>query len=220
MTHQKRNSDLSRRALIRAAGALPALGLVSACGSLVPGQGPPPDLYRLTPKFEFPGDLPTVDWQLLVSEPTAPASLDDTRVALLHNPIRIEYYARANWVDRVPVLLQTAVIAGFEQSGKILSIGRDTTDMRPDYILNMEIRDFQADYIDSPTPIVHVGLVGRLVSARKRAILAAKQFEGAQHASADTVQGVVEAFNVTVGKVVSDIVAWTLPTGDADRKSA
>jgi cholesterol transport system auxiliary component len=194
--------------------------LTAGCGSLVPGQGPPPDLYRLKPKPEFPADIPKVDWQLQVAAPLAPASLDSARIALLHNPLRMEYYARSNWVDRSPLMVQSAMVEAFETSECILSVTRDVTDARPDYILSTELRDFQAEYFLGPKPEVHAGILAKLVSVRRRSIVATKRFEGGGTAEADRIEDVVGAFSAALGKVLGDLVAWTLSSGEADRKTA
>ena len=44
---------LTRRRLLRTALTLPLAALATACELTVPGQGPPPVLYRLTPKSTF-----------------------------------------------------------------------------------------------------------------------------------------------------------------------
>src|SRR4029077_10736612 len=48
--------------------ALALLLLLAGCTSLLPGQGPLPDLYTLSPKNTFPEGLPRVGWQLVVEE--------------------------------------------------------------------------------------------------------------------------------------------------------
>jgi cholesterol transport system auxiliary component len=216
---QKRN-DLSRRSLLRALAAAPLAGALSGCGSLVPGQGPPADLYRIQPKPQFPADMPKVDWQLQVPVPVAPASIDTARIALLHNPLRVEYYAKVNWVDRAPVMVQAAIIEGFEGSERILSISRDVADARADYILTTELRDFQAEYFLGPQPQIHAGLIAKLISTRRRSVVATKRFDGLGNAAADRIDDVVGAFADAVAKVLGDLVPWTLAAGEADRKAA
>ena len=218
MTHPTESRPgLSRRRLLEVLAAAPLV--LSGCSSLVPGQGPPPNLYRLTPKPEIPDALPKVNWQLEVEVPNAPASLDSTRVALLHDPSQFEYYARANWVDRVPLLIQSLLIEFFESSGKILSVGRDSSDVRPDYVLSTELREFQMDYFPDPLPSAHVGMNARLISTRQRSIIASRRFDNLAPASADRIESIVAAFNVALGKVLDEIVVWTIESGEADRKS-
>ena len=114
---------LTRRRLLRTALTLPLAALATACELAVPGQGPPPVLYRLTPKSTFSEDLPRVDWQLILEVPVADAGLNTTRVALLQTPTQLEYYARSSWTDRAPLMVQTLMIESFENSGRIVSRG-------------------------------------------------------------------------------------------------
>jgi len=211
---------LSRRRLVGGLGLVPFAGVLSACGSLVPGQGPPPDLYRLTPKHDLSGDLPAVTWQLLVETPAAPAGLDNTRIALMRRPIQVQYYAKSNWIDRVPLMVQTLLVETFEASGKIVSVGGNPANLRPDYVLSTQIRDFQADYYSGSGPSARVGIVARLVTLRQRAIVAAKRFDAAAPAKADEIAAVVAAFDIALGQVLDGIAGWTLTEGQADRNNA
>ncbi|MFQ5466671.1 MAG: hypothetical protein ACE5DS_00905 [Kiloniellaceae bacterium] len=51
----------ARRRVLRLALGASIAGLATACSVPVPGQGPPPRLFRLTPKSTYSEDLPTVD---------------------------------------------------------------------------------------------------------------------------------------------------------------
>ena len=75
-----------RRRVLRIALALPFAAALGSCDIPIPGQGPPPDLYRLTPKSTFREDLPTVPWQLLLEPPLTNASIDTTRIGLRRTP--------------------------------------------------------------------------------------------------------------------------------------
>ena len=220
MTPKRNSAFLSRRGLLGAIAATPLVSLAAGCSSLVPGQGPPPDLYRLQTKPQFPADMPQVDWQLQIPAPTAPAGLDTTRIALLHNPARIEYYARSDWMDRAPLLVQAMMIQAFESSGRILSVGEGSANARTDYVLTTDLRDFQAEYFMGPLPEVHVGVTAKLVSLKRRAIVALRKFDDGATAKADRIEDVVGAFAEALSKVLSDLVPWTLTTGEADRKAA
>src|SRR4051794_26161435 len=90
----------------------PVLGLVG-CGGLL-SDAPKRELYRVTPQFHFPAALPRVGVQLLVAVPSAPAALDTARIALSRSPESLNYFADAEWTDRVPFLVQAALVDGFE----------------------------------------------------------------------------------------------------------
>ena len=208
-----------RRSLRRLAGlGLTGLGLGSplllgACTGLVPGQTPPPVLYRLTPKSTFREDLPPVDWQLVLETPVADAALNTTRIALMRNPMRVEYYARSSWTDRAPLMIQTLMIESFENSQRIISVGREGGGLRADFVLKSELRELQAEYLDGPNPSAHVMMNVKLVAMPQRGIVASETFEYTMPATADQLDAVVEAFDEALGKVLRGIVEWTISIG-------
>ncbi len=81
---------LDRRALLVAGVSTIAL---SACSGIV---GPPeaPPLYVLRPPVPPAGGGPRVGWQLSIMLPSAPDSLDTTRIVLQHPDATLDYYAR------------------------------------------------------------------------------------------------------------------------------
>jgi cholesterol transport system auxiliary component len=208
------NSNPGRRQLFRAALVLPLAGILAACEALVPGRGPLPDLYRLTPKSTFATDLPTVEWQLLLESPLTNASIDTTRIGLRRSSTSVEYYARSSWSDRAPEMIQTLMIESFENSERIVAIGRDSIALRADYILKTDLREFQAEYMAGPNPQVHLALIARLVKMPRRAIIGTKKFESVVEARADTMEAVIAAFDLALGKVLKRLVEWTLITGE------
>jgi cholesterol transport system auxiliary component len=210
-----------RRRLLRAAAATPALALAAlaqGCSLPVPGQGPPPELFRLTPKSSFDEDLPAVDWQLVLEPPVADAGLNTTRIALQRAPTQIEYYARSGWADRAPLMIQTLMVESFENSQKIVSIGRESIGLRADFILKSELRELQAVYFNGGLPEAWVSINAKLVQMPRRAIVASQSFDHRVTAAADSLPEIIAAFDEAAGKVLRRLVAWTLIEGDrADR---
>lgn len=193
---------------------LPLLAGLPACQLPVPGQRPPPDLYRLTPKSTFNPDLQVVDWQLVLEIPLADAGLNTPRIALMRTPTRLEYYARANWADRAPLMVQGLMVQSFENSRKIVSVGRQAVGLRSDYILKSELREFQAEYLDGKVPKIHVAINAKLVKMPKRVIVGSKNFTSLQTAEADSLEAVVQAFDAALGKVMRRLVEWTITAGE------
>lgn len=195
-----------------AALALPLTVLLSACtGNLLPGAGnDPPSLYVLTPKTTFTEDLPKVDWQLTIPLPVADAALNTARITLRQNPISLEYYARANWVDTAPQMIQTLLVESFENSGKIVGVGRQSVTLRADYSLLTDLREFQAEYLGGGPPRVRVRLNAKLVKMPQRTILATETFEFLEPAASSDLQAVVSAFDIALGKTLKRIVEWSL----------
>ncbi len=202
-----------RRKLLRGLAGLTSLGLLGACSGLVPGQSPPPTLFRLTPKSTFREDLPAVDWQLVLDTPVADAALNTTRIALMSSPMQVEYYARSSWTDRAPLMIQTLMIESFENSDRIVSVGREGAGLRADFILKSELRELQAEYYEGDKPVAHVMINAKLVAMPSRNIVASRTFERKIEAEADRLNDVVTAFDEALGKVLKSLVEWTISSG-------
>lgn len=209
-----------RRVFLRGATALSATAMLGACGLDLPGQGPPPRLFRLTPKNTFAPGLPTVDWQLIIEQPLAPTGLNTGRIALHRRAVELEYYARANWTDRAPAMIQTLVVESFENSGKILAVGRESLGLRSDFVLKLELREFQAEYDGDGAPEAYVRINAKLVRMPQRAIIGSERFEARVQANADNMDDIVVAFDDALGKALKNLVGWTLTTGQASYDAA
>jgi cholesterol transport system auxiliary component len=195
--------------------------LTAGCASLL-GLPPSPHLYRVTPKSTYPANLPHLPTQILIDVPLTPAGLDSSRIALSRSTFSIDYFADSEWTERVPLLVQTALLESFENSGAIAAIDRESMGLRADFILKTEIRHFEALY-DSPNgaPEVWVAIIARLVNPSGRDIVAHASFQRRERAAANDMGRIVVAFDEALGAVMADIVAWTArdPALSARRRS-
>lgn len=214
MSESNRASDgLRRRRVLAALGSVPALFGLGACERILPGSGPPPTLYTLTPKSTFAPDLPQVDWQLVLEAPFAPATLNTVRVGIMPAPTIFEYYARSSWSDRAPLMVQTLMAESFENTGRIVSVGRESIGLRADFVLKTELREFQMEAFRDP-PQVQVRVQAKLVKMPERAIVAAHEFGHWEEANPDEMQQVIRGFDQALGKVLKGLVEWTLRSGE------
>mgnify|MGYP002629929880 CR=1 FL=1 len=200
--------------------AMAALAALSGCGgSILPGMtAEPPQLYILTPKSTFSKNLPKVDWQLTIDKPIAQAGLATARIALRQDPISLEYYARANWIDTAPLMIQTLLVESFENSKSIISVGRQSVTLRADYSLLTELREFQAEYDGAGAPKAHVRINAKLVKMPQRVIIGTLTVERIQEADSGDMKAVVGAFDMALGKTLKRIVEWTLATAPLRKK--
>lgn len=197
-----------RQALMLFAAALP----LAACDSVLPGQGPAPNFYRPTPKNTFPKDLPKVDWQLVISEPEADASLETSRIALMQLPTSVEYYAESAWTDLAPKMVQTLLLESFENSKAIIAVGRRALGLRADFELKTELRDFQAEYFGAEK-VVRVAINAKLVQLPRREIVGSENFSWTVAFAEDAMPAIIQAFDDALGHVLKRLVTWTLQTG-------
>ena len=93
-------------------------------------------------------DLPHVSWQLVVEEPSAAGGLATQRIALRTNLLELDYFAGSRWTEGAPRLVQTLLVESFENTGRIVAVGRQSIGLRSDFNLKSELREFQAEYLD------------------------------------------------------------------------
>jgi len=189
--------------------ALAAALLLGGC-QLLNAAEEPTDLYTITPKSTFEPDMPAVFWQLAVEEPNASAYLNTSRIAIAQSATSSDYYAKTGWTDRAPLMVQTRIIDSFENSHKIIAVARESIGLRANYVLQSDLRNFEAMYIYGKPPIAHVRIVAKLVRMPDRQIIGVGSFERCVRARADKVPKVVEAFDQALGSVMKRLVAWTL----------
>jgi cholesterol transport system auxiliary component len=199
------------------AAALLAIALLASplpgCGVL-PKREPVQVFAPTAAPVAVGSDWPAVSWSLLVAKPSASQQLDSERIAVRPGPGAVQVYQAASWADPAPELLQTALVRGFEDSGKILAIARPGSGVHGDYSLQSEVRSFTSVYEgDQPQAVVEV--YARLVHAADGNVVAARLFREAEPAAGTDVPQVVEAFGRALDRTRDGIIGWTLATGQA-----
>lgn len=195
---------LSRRHAILAAGAMALTGCAVVRGPAIP------QLYVLRP--QVPAAMgPRVGWRLAVATPDAVASLDTARIALTRSTTTMDYFANAAWTDRITLILQRQLIAAFDSTGRILSVDRDTSGLEADYVLQTEVRDFQARYDTADgAPQVVVSIQAKVARMPQREIAANLNATQQMMAASNDIDSIVVAFNQATGAAIGQIVAGTL----------
>ena len=207
--------SLSPRIRRRIALACAAMLLLGGCLSF--GGDKEITVYSPQLKTEAKADWPTVAWPLVVAKPLASAVLDSDGIAVRPQPGLLQVYHGVNWSDPAPDMLQTALVRAFEDSGRIGAVGRESSGMRGDYVLLLDMRQFEAVYADpDQAPSVVLELQAKLLSNPDGRVLSAKTFRSEVPAADAAVPAVVDAFNAAMTQSVSDIVGWTLASGEAD----
>ena len=206
---------ICRRRLIGVGAGLPWLA-VAACQ--LPGEGPAPREFRVTPKTTFPEDLPKVDWSLVVDRPTIEPSIDTARIARTSG-VEVEYYAGARWVDRPPAMIEPLIVQSFRNSGAIEVVAGRRSEVRPDFVLQTNLAAFQAQPTDAGAPEARVVMSARLIAMPKREVVGTTEIGRSVPAETGGLPAIAAAFDDALGKVLKRLVEWTLVTGEAARRA-
>ena len=203
-----------RRFLTGACGLIGSLTLAGCGGGNLLGLGPPDagPIYTVLPKFPVgPAGQPKVAWALSILRPTAGPGLSSERIALTQPDGTMDFYAKASYPDRLPAIVQQALLDAFESSGRIDAVAREEDALHADYDLVTEIKDFAAHYaVADGIPTVTVALTVKLTTAHGRTIVGT--FSSVQNgtASLNSAGAVAQALQQALAAAVSQIVNWTL----------
>lgn len=197
--------------MIRPARLLPLAAALALAGCAL--GGPRTELAVYAPPVRVAADpaWPAVDWQLAIGTPEANQMLDSPRIVVRPTPERLQTYKGARWADAAPQVMQTALLAAFEDSGKVPAVSRIGIGRR-DFGLFTELRAFESVYVDG-APQAVIELQARLVHLRGDGVVAAKRFRVAVPSQGTEIEAVVAAFGQAMAQVSADIVGWTLAEG-------
>lgn len=204
-----------RKLLLGMAGL--AASMVPGCA--LPGGGPAPERIRLNPATEFPPNIPSVGWKLVVDEPSATQSINNARIAVYRTDGRIEYLANGLWASRSPEMVMELLVESFKNSNRILVVGDRRSRIRPDFELESRLTDFQVNSTGaygsgtSNEATVKVGLDASLLRRPRRTALATMYFESEVAVAQESLDSGVAAFDRALQDVMADVVDWTLRTG-------
>lgn len=209
------------RVFVRGAALLLML-CMAGCGILPKKE----NIQVFAPQIKVAPDAawPVVSWQLTIARPSTSKLLDSSRMVVSPSPDTLQVYQAASWTDSVPDLVQTIVANAFEDSGKITAVGRQATAVRADILLLLDIRHFEAVYADpalnsragqSP-PNAMIEINAKLLDSNGR-VIATRTFSRSAPASATAVPAVAHAFDDALTGLTSELVGWTLNSGQQAR---
>lgn len=180
------------------AATLPALLALTACG------GAALDAYSLSaPRESLTGRASTR--QMIVNEPVAGAPYDGERIVVRTGPEAVAYLKGAQWVDRLPRLVQTTMVQAFENARLLRSVGRPGERFVADVSLTSEIRRFDID-VDAGEAVVEIS--AKIVAEGSGRIIAARIFAARAPASASDGKEAAAALDRALGRMLRELVAW------------
>jgi cholesterol transport system auxiliary component len=184
------------------------VSLVAGCGgSLFKTAIPASQTYQLTP---LAADAPAVapfDALLLVGLPVVAPGLDSERIAVLHPDRRLDYFAGSQWGAPVPEVVQNIVVASLQNTGRMRGVQRDLANFRPDFVLQLDVRAFQAEYAGDGAPQVRVDIIATIGRLNDRRSMLSIPAVAVEQADANTLTAVTAAFDKALQSAVRTLLA-------------
>lgn len=194
-------------AALRTACAVSLMGVMLAgCGA-----GTNNDTYdlasvRITP----PAKAAAAKRQLLIANPTALKMLDSDMVVVRVSGTEVQYLAKSQWGDKLPLMVQSKLVEAFDSTGKLAGVGKPGQGLAIDYQLISDIRTFEIDTDGGRRANVSISV--KLLNDRNGTVVSQKVFSATVPVRGDVNQAMINALSQAFGKVTSDIVTWTLAT--------
>ncbi|HVV96666.1 MAG TPA: ABC-type transport auxiliary lipoprotein family protein [Rhodanobacteraceae bacterium] len=190
---------------------LALLVLVGACASLTKKEPFTTYSPRYAPQPAAAG-ASRVDWQLAIDTPLASDTLDTSRMLVMPSPGAIETYKGGRWSDTAPLVLRTLLIQAFQDSGRIVGVGAVASGLHGDFVLSIDLYDFETQYRDG-APHAVIRLNARLGDSSVNRIAASRAFEVDAPVGGTTAADAAAAIEQAVNRLLPDIVGWTLGEG-------
>jgi len=187
------------RIAIIAAAALLAAG----CFSGLKKEVEQPLLYRLDAPKLAEGTALAADLKVVVTS-LAPG-LDEPGIATRLPGQRLDYLAGARWAEELSVLLESALVQSFQDSGRLRSVQGDLGRFRATHTLVIEVRRFEADYSGGGLPGAQVELSATLGRASDRRVLTSFTASAGESVAENRQSSVVAALNTAFNRAVAEV---------------
>jgi phospholipid/cholesterol/gamma-HCH transport system substrate-binding protein len=182
-------------------------GIVGGLERLTGGRSNNTDrmVYDLTAPGEFPSIGAASRGQLAVAEPSALIMFDSRKILVRPNSSDDPTFAKAEWSDNVPKLLQSKIIQTFENAGLSRNVSRPGEAGVADKVLAIDIRKF--GILTSPEPIAEIEFSVRILADNGR-IVEAKVFRASAPVGELKASSAAAALDRAFGLSAKDLVIW------------
>lgn len=204
------------------ATALLLVGL-SGCSSMLRSDAAPVQVYTLRTASASSGSsadpVAAVNATLRVAHPLAGPGLGTSQIVLRQPDDRLNVYAASAWAADAPALVESLAVDTLRAAGHWRSVEDAESPFPSDYLLQISIRRFDADYSSggNAPPTVQVTLDCTLGKEEGRDIIATFVASGTAVASANRLSEVVAAFqqatDAAMASLSEQVSAATRPGG-------
>lgn len=182
---------------------LAALGTTGCGGSLFESNMPVPTRYVLAPApaAQEPVNSAASQVDLAIGNPDVAPGLESPRIAVLRGR-ELDYYRNAQWGGSLRETVQALLIATLQDQQLFRSVAAEQARISNAYLLDPEVRDFQAEYVDGKAaPDARVTIVGRVIRVRDRRLIDTLNATATAAATDNRMTAVSAAFEAAAQRV-------------------
>lgn len=149
---------------------------------------------------------------LVVELPTTAGELLTDRILIRPIPYQAQYLPDARWSEPAPALLQTLLVASFQNLGGFRLVTRTGAGLMPDATLMTELQVFHAEPAAgvAGAMTVRVSMVMTLIGETDRRIIATRRFAAQTTVTSDDSRDIVSGFETALRSLLEDAAIWTV----------
>jgi ABC-type uncharacterized transport system auxiliary subunit len=183
---------------------------LTACSGLFHSSTPATQVYVLRSATHPRSDLAHANASLYVSRPIAGPGLDSDHILLVQSDHRMSYYMASRWPAGLPSVVEALAADTLRSTGAWSTVQDSASAFSSDYLLQIVIHRFEADYSASSTaPEIHVVLDCTVGRRAGREVIDSFIAEGSSTAAANRLADVVSAFEEASNKALDQIAVRT-----------
>ncbi len=183
---------------------------LSGCGALsaVSEASAKLDAYTLSPVSHDAAPASGAR-HLVVELPSAAGAVATDRILVKPLPYQAQYLPDGRWSEPAPALIQTLMVASFQNAGGFRLVGRTGAGLMPDYTLMTDVQALHAEPIGAGGLVVQVAVTLTLIREADRRIVATRRLSATQVATSTRTGAVVDGFDRALRAVLAEAVVWT-----------
>jgi cholesterol transport system auxiliary component len=190
--------------------------LLAGCGGLFHSNARPAQVYFLR-AGPAPGGVAPVAASLRFMRPSAAPGLETAQIVLVESDRRMSYFVASLWPAPISNVVDLLAVEKLRGSGVWQSVADSTSAFPSDYVLQVMVRRFEADYTGGGTaPEVYVVLDCILGRREGREVIASFLAQGSAVAAANKLGAVVAAFETAANAALDSL---SVQTAEAVRTS-
>jgi cholesterol transport system auxiliary component len=189
---------------------LASAALLAGCSGGFLSRSPATQVYVLRAATHPRPGLTQSTASIHVGRPIPGPGLDSDRIVLVESGHRMSYYRASRWPADLPAVVETLTVDTLRASGAWATVQDSNSGFPAEYLLQIVIRRFEADYVTAAAaPEVHVVLDCTVGRRAGREVIASFTAEGASVAAANRLGDVVAAFEEASNKALDGVAAHT-----------
>ena len=181
------------------------LTITGCTGNLLESKVEAPQVYVL--RNTAAGAASTA-WpvQLSIAISAVAPGLDTNRIAVLRNKNQLDYFYGARWGGTAPQVVQSFLVALLQSQQGYRNVVADPARVDADYILDVELRQFQAEYTgNSDSPVVQVELAATVFEVKSRNTVTTLHASASAPTKENRLSAVIAAFQLATQTASMDL---------------